>query len=71
MEYLVWIGAALTLGGVAMLVVCIVMAVRARNSGLDDDALKERLQKVVVLNLGALAVSGLGLMVVIIGLFLA
>ncbi len=70
MEYLVWIGAALTLGGVAMLVACIVMAVRARNSGLDDDALKERLQKVVVLNLGALAVSGLGLMVVIIGLFL-
>ncbi|NRA99445.1 MAG: hypothetical protein HRU32_06415 [Rhodobacteraceae bacterium] len=70
MEYLVWIGAALTLGGVAMLVVCIMMAVRARNSGLDDDALKERLQKVVVLNLGALAVSGLGLMVVIIGLFL-
>lgn len=70
MELLVWIGAAITLAGVGLLIACIVMAMRARNAGLDDDALKARLQKVVVWNLAALALSGIGLMAVIVGLFL-
>lgn len=70
MELLVWIGAVITLAGVGLLIACIVMAMRARNAGLDDDALKARLQKVVVWNLAALALSGIGLMAVIVGLFL-
>ena len=68
MDWLVIAGAGLTLLGI---VGCIVVAMRARRAGLDDDALRARLQKVVALNLGALAVSALGLMAVIVGLFLS
>lgn len=68
---LIWSGAGLTVVGIAMLGWCIVMAMRARRSGLDDDAVKARLQKVVALNLGALAVSAIGLMMVVLGVFLA
>ncbi len=71
MEIVVWIGATVTLAGLAMLAWCIVAVVRARRAKLDDAALKARLQKVVALNLAALAVSGLGLMMVIVGVFLA
>ncbi len=71
MEIVVWIGAAVTLAGLAMLAWCIVAVVRARRAKLDDAALKARLQKVVALNLAALAVSGLGLMMVVVGVFLA
>ena len=70
MEILVWIGAGLTLVGLLGLVWCIVLAIRARRSGLPDDEVRVRLQRVVALNLGALAVSELGLMAVILGIFL-
>ena len=71
MEALIWIGAGLTLIGLFGLIWCIVIAMRARKEGLDDAAMKARLQKVVALNLGALAVSAIGLMTVIMGVFLA
>ena len=71
MDVLIWIGALLTLVGVAVLVWCILIAVRARREGLEDEAMKARLQKVVAMNLGALAVSSIGLMMVILGIFLA
>lgn len=71
MEYVIWGGAALTLVGVATLGWCIVLAMRARKSGLPDDQMKAALQKVVALNLGALALSFLGLMLVIAGVILA
>jgi hypothetical protein len=68
MEIIVWIGAALTLAGLGMLVWCIVSVARARRAGLPDEALKARLQKIVALNLAALGVSGLGLATVILGI---
>ena len=71
MEILVWAGAAVTLLGVGGLVWCIVAVTRARRAGLEDDALKARLQKVVALNLGALFVSAIGLIMVIVGIFLS
>ena len=71
METLVWAGAAITLLGVLGLVWCIVTVMRARRAGLDDEALKARLQKVVALNLAALFVSAIGLMMVIVGVFLS
>lgn len=71
MELLIWIGAALTLAGIAGLVWCIVLAMRLRNAGLPDDALRTRLQRVVMLNLGALGVSALGLMAVVMGIALS
>lgn len=70
MEWLVWTGAAITLIGIALLLVCVVRVIRARRAGLSDDDLKARLQSVVALNLGALAISAIGLMCVILGLFL-
>lgn len=70
MEALVWIGAVVSLIGVVGLGWCVVMALRARNSGLPEDAMRVALQKVVVFNMGALGVSALGLMLVVLGIFL-
>lgn len=71
MDWLIWIGAALTLLGVAGLVWCIVLAMRAKRAGLPDAEMRIALQRVVVLNMAALAVSGLGLMCVVFGVFVA
>ncbi|NNL17240.1 MAG: hypothetical protein HKP37_00720, partial [Boseongicola sp.] len=64
MEALIWIGAVFTLIGVAGLGWCITIAWKARREGLDDQAMKARLQKVVAMNLAALAISSIGLMMV-------
>ena len=71
MAALVPIGTAITLLGLAGLMLCIFTVFRARRAGLEDAEMKARLQKVVAWNLGALAVSAIGLMCVIVGLFLA
>lgn len=70
MEILIWIGAAISLLGVAGLAACIVMAVKARKGGLSDADLRKRLQKLVALNMGALMVSAIGLMCVVSGIML-
>ncbi len=68
MENLIWIGAVVTLWGLVGLIWCIVTVQKARKSGLDDAAMKERLQKVVALNMGALFLSAIGLMMVVLGI---
>lgn len=68
MEVLIWTGAAVALAGVATLVRCIILAIRARKSGLDDAAQRAALQRVVVLNMAALAISALGLIMVVTGI---
>ena len=70
MEWMVWIGAAVSLGGIAGLLRCIQLAMRARRAGLDDAAMRARLQQIVTLNLAALGVSALGLMLVVVGILL-
>ena len=70
MEALIWIGTAVTMAGLAGLIWCIVSVAKAKRAGLADDALRRRLQKVVALNLGALGLSTIGLMMVILGIFL-
>ena len=70
MEIMVWIGALVSLLGVAGLGWCVVMALRARNSGLPDEEMRAALQKVVIYNMAALGVSALGLMLVVMGIFL-
>jgi hypothetical protein len=69
MDWLIWIGAAVSLGGIAGLVRCIQLALRARKSGLDDAAMRARLQQIVTFNLAALGVSAIGLMLVVLGIF--
>lgn len=70
MDWLTWLGTAVTLAGLAGLMWCIVTVVRAKRAGLSDAALKARLQKVVAMNLGALFLSVIGLMLVVVGVFM-
>ena len=70
MDWLIWIGAAVSLGGIAGLLRCIQLALRARKSGLDNTATRARLQQIVTFNLAALGVSALGLMLVVMGIIL-
>lgn len=71
MEWLVWIGAAVTLAGVAGLILSILRVRAARAGAADEAALRESLRRVIPLNLGALLLSVLGLMMVVVGLLLS
>ena len=71
MQAMIWIGAAISLLGVAGLVWCIVLAMKTRKGGLPDDVLRAKLQRVVLLNVGALGLSALGLMLVVMGIALS
>lgn len=70
MDLLIWLGAAVSLVGLAGLIYCIVLAVRAKRAGLEGEEMRARLQRVVVLNMAALLISAIGLMMVIVGIFL-
>ena len=70
MAALVWIGAAMAATGLGALVWCIIVAARARRAGLEGAAMEARLRRLVAVNLGALAVSSLGLMLVVTGVIL-
>ncbi len=70
MEALVWLGAFVSLLGLAGLVWCIVTVWKARKAGLDDEALRAKLQQVVPMNTGALFLSMTGLMLVVVGILL-
>ena len=70
MDALIWGGAAVSFIGLAGLVVCIVKVARARQKSLPDEELRAELQKVVPLNMGALFLSVIGLMMVVIGILL-
>ena len=71
MQWLIWSGAALTLIGVIGLLWCIRMVVVNRRKNLAEAQMRAALQRVVALNIGALAVSGIGLMMVVVGIILA
>ncbi len=71
MGNLIWIGALVTLLGLAGLVWCIFSVQKARKEELEDDAMKARLQRVVAINMGALFLSAIGLMMVVIGILLS
>lgn len=69
-DIIVWVGAALSVAGLFGLMWCIVRVVKARRQDLDDDALRAVVQSVLPYNLGALFLSVLGLMLVMVGIFL-
>lgn len=71
MEMLVWLGAAVTVTGMVGIIYSVVLVTRARRSGLEDDALRARLNKILPVNLAALFLSVIGLMMVVIGVLLA
>ncbi|KNG95011.1 hypothetical protein [Pseudaestuariivita atlantica] len=70
MQNLVWIGAVVSLAGLAGLVWCIFQVTKAKRRTSDDAELKAVVQRVMPLNLGALFLSVLGLMMVVVGIFL-
>ncbi|MCE8513062.1 hypothetical protein KBY24_14500 [Ruegeria pomeroyi] len=69
-DIIIWTGAALSLLGLAGLVWCILRVNRARKAGLSDDELRAAVQAVLPWNLGALFLSVIGLMMVMVGISL-
>lgn len=70
MELLIWAGAILTVIGLVGIVWCILMVTKARKAGLDDEALRARLQHAVIWNMAAFLLSAIGLMMVVLGILL-
>ncbi len=70
MEIIVWIGAALSVLGLCGIAYSIVAVTKAKRAGLADEELRARIAKILPINLGALFVSMIGLMAVIIGVML-
>ncbi|BDW84967.1 MULTISPECIES: hypothetical protein [Roseicyclus] len=71
MPLLVYAGTAIALMGLLVLGWCIWAAIAAKRSGLPDADLRARLQRIVTINMGALLISVLGLMSVVMGIFLS
>jgi hypothetical protein len=70
MDSLIWSGAALSVLGLGGLVWCIIKVARARRAELPDAELRAAVQNVLPYNFGALGLSVIGLMMVILGIFL-
>lgn len=70
MDVLVWIGAVVSVAGLAGILWCILIVWQAKRAGLDDAGLRARMKRVVAINLGALFLSVLGLMMVAVGIIL-
>ena len=68
---LIWIGAALSVLGMIGIMASIVMVARAKKAKLDDAEMRARISKILPINMGALFVSMIGLMMVIVGIVLA
>ena len=69
-DAMIWIGTALSLAGLAGLVWCILRVARARRAGLSDEELRAAVARVLPLNMGALFLSVIGLMLVVVGVML-
>jgi len=70
MEILVWVGAGISVVGLIGLVWCIANVASAKRAGLSDEALRDAVKRVVPINMGALMLSVLGLMMVIVAISL-
>lgn len=70
LEWLIWLGTAISVAGLAGLIFCILRVNSARRQKLDDEAMRAVVQKMLPVNLGALFLSVIGLMLVIVGISL-
>ncbi len=70
-DLIVWAGAALSVLGLVGLIWSIIRVARARRTVTDDEALRAEIQKALPINLGALFLSVIGLMMVMVGIFLS
>ena len=69
-EIMIWVGAAISVTGLAGIVWCIVRVARARRANPDPDAMRAILQSVIPMNMGAFFLSIIGLMLVVVGVIL-
>jgi len=70
MDFLIWGGAVVSFSGLVGLVWCIIKARQAKNAASSDEELNAAIRKLIPWNIGALFLSTIGLMFVIIGIFL-
>jgi len=70
MDFLIWGGAVVSFSGLVGLVWCIIKARQAKNATSSDEELNAAIRKLIPWNMGALFLSTIGLMFVIIGIFL-
>ncbi|GGD44092.1 hypothetical protein [Sinisalibacter lacisalsi] len=70
MDWLIFTGAIVAGIGLAGLVLSMVRVVKAKRAGLDDEALKQAVARALPLNMGAFALSAIGLMMVVVGVIL-
>lgn len=70
MDMLIWIGAGISVLGLFGIVYSMVLVAKARKNATDDDDMRARMSRVLPLNLGALFLSVIGLMMVVIGVLL-
>ncbi|MCP5036566.1 MAG: hypothetical protein GY945_03085 [Rhodobacteraceae bacterium] len=70
MDWLILPGAVLSALGLVGLVASAVKIVKARRQGLDDDAMRAQLGRVMALNMGSLFLSVIGLMMVVVGVLM-
>lgn len=70
MAAMIWPGALVTLLGLLGLVWCVLKVAQARKKGLEAEAMKQLLQRMVAINMIALFLSVIGLMMVVVGILL-
>jgi hypothetical protein len=70
MDWLIWLGAAVSVVGLAGIIWCVLIVIRAKRAKLEDAAMKAQLARVMPLNMGALLLSAIGLMMVVMGIVL-
>lgn len=68
MQYLIWIGTVISVIGLAGIIMSIVRVSKAKKAKLSDEDMRERISKILPLNLGSLFLSVIGLMMVILGI---
>lgn len=71
MAAMIWIGAAMTLAGLAGILWCILKVIAARKAGTSTEAMQPIMQRVMVVNLAAFLFSALGLAAVVAGIILS
>lgn len=71
MEILVYIGAALGVLGLIGLVICMIRAARIKQGGMEEAEIQAAFQRLAALNMGALFLSVIGLMCIVMGMLLS
>ncbi|NDH20714.1 MAG: hypothetical protein EBY46_05270, partial [Rhodobacteraceae bacterium] len=69
MGFLIWGGAVVSFSGLVGLIWCIIKARQAKNAASSDEELNAAIRTLIPWNMGALFLSTIGLIIVILGIF--